>query len=95
MVPKGIYLKFPVVASTQVADQYVFLKSMYNDLRKDKEDVWMFYEPLADIMRVRQTSRQGDETICLATILSLEVDHYLAIPDTPGADAAKERMRIS
>ena len=54
----------------------------------------MFYEPLTDIMRVRQTSRQGDETICLATILSLEVDPYLAIPDTPDADAAKGRMRI-
>jgi hypothetical protein len=94
MIPKGACLRFPGIASGQVAAQYGFFKFGYKDIRKDKGKIWMLYGPLADIMRLRRTTRQGDETVCLATILGLDLDPYQAIDDKPDADAAKKRMEI-
>jgi hypothetical protein len=93
MIPKGIYLRFPNVASTQVAMQYSTFKGLYDLARKDGH-TWTLYLPLADIMRVRRTSRQCDETKCLATILGFDLGPYLAIQDKPDRESATKRMPI-
>jgi hypothetical protein len=93
MAAKGIYLLFPALACQRVADQYGIFKFGYIDLQK-KGMIEELYVPLAHIMRLRQTSRQADETVCLATILGLDVHRYLDIPDKPDAEAAKQRMAV-
>lgn len=93
MIPKSIYLQFPNVASVKFSLQYSTFKEEYELVRRDGNS-WMLYKPLADIMRLRRTSRQGDETKCLATILRFNLDPYSAIQDKPDAEAATKRMPI-
>lgn len=93
MAAKGYFLRFPNLTSLRFSTQYGFLKNAYLSIAKEGK-IWMLYKPLSHIMGVRQTSRQADETVCLATILGLDVRRYLDIPDKPDEEAAKQRMAI-
>jgi hypothetical protein len=93
MAAKGIYLHFAAFTSLPISEQYGFFKRGFLDIAGEGK-IWMLYGPLAHIMMVRQTSRQADETVCLATILGLDVHRYLDIPDKPDAEAARQRMAI-
>jgi hypothetical protein len=94
MIPKGIFSRFASIVSWKVPSQYVFFRMAYMNMGKERAKIYGLYGPLADIMRLRRTTRQGDEAVCLATILGLELDPYLAILDKPDAEAANKRMQI-
>ena len=95
MTPRGIFSLFASVVGWKVPSQYVFFRMTYMNMCKDKAKIYGLYGPLADIMRLRRTTRQGDEAVCLATILGLELGPYLANSDKPDADAETSVCRFS
>lgn len=92
MIPKGIYLKFPSIAIEKVALQYGFFEQAYKNIAAKKEDIWRLYLPLTDIMRVRRTTMQADETVCLATILNIPLSPYQEIQEKDDETTAGKRM---
>jgi hypothetical protein len=92
MIPKGIYLNFPSIITKSMSDQYGAIGFFYKDISKNKENIWKLYLPLADIMRMRRTTRQADETVCLATILGLDVISYQNVKDEDEDTTAEKRM---
>ncbi|ETI28923.1 hypothetical protein G647_01375 [Cladophialophora carrionii CBS 160.54] len=92
---KGIYSKFLSDAQIQAIEPYSMLKMAieYEDdgdgVRTLPEDA---FEALVLSLELRRTTRAGDETLCLSSILSplgLDVNTYL---DIVGENVAERRM---
>ena len=92
---RGIYSAFFADAQMQAIQPYAFLKMTIeheddgDGVRTLPEDA---FEPLVLSLELRRTTRAGDETLCLASILShlgLDVNTYL---DISGENVADRRM---
>lgn len=96
---KGVYLPWVAAALRKSVSQYAGIKGFYNGVREGPvgnphANIYQLFSPLIDLMHLRRTSRWGDETICLATIVGLPLDKYTAIASKPDDVAARERMCI-
>ncbi|EED13670.1 conserved hypothetical protein [Talaromyces stipitatus ATCC 10500] len=94
LVSKGVFLQFPATMNGKLVTEYLLFKELIQSTGRSEEDRWMTYGALGNSMSWRQTSRLADETICLATLLGLNVEQFLDIPDKPDEEAAKQRMAI-
>jgi hypothetical protein len=88
----GIHIGFPDAASMRLLTLYTFVTEAFKTM-SEVSDKWITYRPLAKAMVERKTSRLADETICLATIVGIDVQQFLNIPDKPDEDSAKLRMK--
>lgn len=92
---KGIYSKFLFDAQLQAIEPYSFLKMAIEFVDDDGETKTLpedAFEPLVLSLELRRTTRAGDETLCLSSILSplgLDVNTYL---DISGENVAERRM---
>ncbi|KAH8703260.1 hypothetical protein BGW36DRAFT_333941 [Talaromyces proteolyticus] len=94
LISRGLHLGFPQKMYQKLLQEYTLFKRLFESTGRSEENRWTTYLALAASMSYRQTSRLADETICLATLLSIDLDELLAIPDKPDAEAAKQRMII-
>lgn len=89
----GVYLQFPEATNMRLLSLYTVLKTFMQGVHEvDKK--YALYAPLADVMSERKTSRLADETVCLATIIDIDVQPFLDIPDKPDAESARTRMAL-
>ncbi|KAL3478323.1 hypothetical protein BJX99DRAFT_245633 [Aspergillus californicus] len=82
----GIHISFPINAEMRLI-HYVFAMAP-----GDAKDKWRRYGPLSSAMSERQTSRLADETLCLATIIDIDLTPFLRLPSKPDGKAAQRRM---
>jgi hypothetical protein len=87
---QGKYLNFHSITSEMLVTQYTFIEKMIKSLQPN--EAWMAYDPLARAMAGRRTTRASDETLCLATILGLEVNEYQVIHGEDEEDTVQQRM---
>ncbi|KMK58675.1 hypothetical protein Y699_07902 [Aspergillus fumigatus Z5] len=84
----GKYLGFPFAANLRLLDLYSALRGLMK-LVKEK---WMLYEPLAHHLSPRRSTRLADETVCMATIIDIDLDRIQAISGDDDEGVAEERM---
>lgn len=93
MISVGKLVGFPTNANEKMLMEYTtfrwLIQSMDTPDRK-----WMTYLALANAMSERQTTKLADETVCLATIIDIDVKQFLGISKKPDEESAKKRMAL-
>ncbi|KAF7155936.1 hypothetical protein CNMCM6106_007848 [Aspergillus hiratsukae] len=86
----GKYLGFPFAANARLLDLYSALTDLMKQVTCD--DKWMLYEPLAHHLSPRRSTRLADETVCMATILDIDVGEILKLSGKDDEKVASDRM---
>ncbi|RHZ46915.1 uncharacterized protein CDV56_101974 [Aspergillus thermomutatus] len=86
----GKYLGFPFAANSRLLDLYSSLRNLMKQVQ-DK-DKWMLYKPLSHHLSPRRSTRLADETVCMATIINIDLHRILAISGDEDEEVARDRM---
>jgi hypothetical protein len=64
----------------------------FNEGKLESFDLSEKVHPILNAVRLRTTTKQKDETVCIATLLGLEPAPILRVRDEPGRDICEQRM---
>jgi hypothetical protein len=93
MISVGKFVTFPTNANEKMLMEYTVFRWLIQSM--DTPDrKWMTYLALGNAMAERQTTKLADETICLATIIDIDVKQFLSISKRPDEESAKKRMAL-
>lgn len=86
---------FPRSALVAITGHFVILKD-FVEMKATDPSVgnWLLLPPLAHALHQRTTTRMSDEAICAATILDLDVNEIMGVPDPDGRKKPEEILAV-